>query len=136
MTAAGAGTGEAVPPVAWAMPLVVRLERGSPVTAAQVCAAAATAVVRLLADERAAPGGEWYGPLAAWGDRRVRKVARRARGAHWAAVQELAGVTVDDGAGEVRALLPTAVDAVPYPVRRLQVTGVDIAPVPAVDTLP
>ena len=37
------------------------------------------AVVRLLADPRSAPGGEWYDAVAGWEARRIRKVARRAR---------------------------------------------------------
>lgn len=123
-------------PVPWAMPLVVRLERGTPASAVEVCSAAAEAVVRLLTDEQAAGGGPWSAPLLAWTDRRVRKVVRRARGAHWGAVGDLPGVTVAVGAAEVRALLPTPTDDVPYVVRRLQVTGVDLAPVPATGRLP
>ena len=59
---------------------------------------------------------------------RIRKIARRARGAHWAAVQELPGVTWTVGGAQVRALLPGPVDEVPKVVSRLQIGGTDLEP--------
>jgi len=68
--------------------------------------------------------------MAAWVGGRIRKVTRRARGAHWAAVQELPGVTVvvdgPTGRGEVRALVPGLVTETPKTVSRLQITGTDL----------
>ena len=64
--------------------------------------------------------------MATWVDGRIRKIARRARGAHWAAVQELPGVTVTVGGAQARALLPGPVDDVPKVVARLQIGGTDL----------
>ena len=110
-----------------AMPVVLRLERPPPARSAVLEAAAAAALAVCL-DPRAAPGGEWHEPLALWVAGRIRKIARRARGAHWAAVQDLAGVTVTAGQAQVRALLPGPVDEVPRVVARLQIGGTDLEP--------
>jgi peptidyl-tRNA hydrolase len=88
--------------------------------------AAAEAAVAVCLDERAAPGGPWYDDVRAWTDGRIRKIARRARGAHWRAVQDLDGVTVAAGSAEVRALLPGPVDDVPREVSRLQIGGTEL----------
>jgi peptidyl-tRNA hydrolase len=115
-----------------AMPLVLRIERGTPPTATALLEAAAAAALGLCLDERAAPGGPWYDAVAAWaGAGRIRKLARRARTAHWRAVGDLDGVTAtvgdpEAGGGEVRALVPGPVDDVPHEVRRLQIGGTDL----------
>jgi peptidyl-tRNA hydrolase len=92
--------------------------------------AAASAALAVCLDERAAPGGEWHEAMTAWVSGRIRKVTRRARGAHWAAVQELPGVTVavdgPSGRGEVRALVPWLVTETPKEVSRLQIAGTDL----------
>ena len=88
--------------------------------------AAARAALALCLDPRAEPGGEWHEDVATWVDARIRKIARRARGAHWAAVQELPGVTVAVGDAQARALLPGPVDDVPKVVSRLQIGGTDL----------
>ncbi|WP_285493158.1 peptidyl-tRNA hydrolase [Actinomadura sp. NBRC 104425] len=128
----------------WAMQLVVRVEKavvpaggrppappappgGGPPAHGAVCAAAATAVVTLLTDPRAAdPEGEWHPSVARWEAGRIRKVARRARGARWADVQRLPGVTVDVQGAQVRAFVPGAVDEVPPEIAKLQVAGLDL----------
>ncbi|GAA4943474.1 peptidyl-tRNA hydrolase [Actinomycetospora succinea] len=106
-----------------AMTLILRLEREGP-TRTAVLEAAASAALALCLDERAAPEGEWFDAVATWaGAGRIRKLSRRARTAHWRAVQEVPGVTV----GElVRALVPGPVDDVPHEVRRLQIGGTDL----------
>jgi hypothetical protein len=112
-----------------AMPVVLRLER-PPAARTPVLEAAARAALAVCLDDRARPDGEWHDAVTTWVDARIRKIARRARGAHWAAVQELPGVTVTVGSGdstaEVRALLPGPVDAVPKVVARLQIGGTDL----------
>lgn len=114
-----------------AMPLVLRLERpGGPVeppTRTALLEAAAAAAVLLCLDERAAPGGPWYDAVAAWaGAGRIRKLARRARTAHWTAVGEVDGLTCSRAGADVRALVPGLVDEVPHEVRRLQIGGTDL----------
>ena len=85
------------------MPVILRLER-PPAARTPVLEAAAAAALAVCLDPRAEPGGEWHEAVATWVAARIRKIARRARGAHWAAVQELPGVTVDGrrGAGRGR----------------------------------
>ena len=112
-----------------AMPVVLRLDR-PPAPRTPVLEAAADAALAVCLDPRAEPGGEWHDAVATWVAGRIRKIARRARGAHWAAVQELPGVTcvVDspDGPAEARALLPGPVDDVPKVVSRLQIGGTEL----------
>ena len=110
----------------WAMQLVAHIERSAPPTRTAVCAAAAVAVVRLLADERARPGGEWYPPVRRWTDGRIRKHCRRARGAAWERLWELPGVTAEVAGAEVRALVPTSTDEIPRVVAKLQLSGSEL----------
>ena len=107
------------------MPLVVRVERGLEPTAAAVAEAAAMAVVRLLDDLRSVEG-EWTADIQRWIDGHIRKVARRARGAQWLAVTELAGMTVEHAGAEVRAFVPTPTDVVPPEIAKLQVAGLEL----------
>lgn len=109
-----------------AMTLILRLERDAP-TRTAVLESAAAAALALCLDERAGPDGAWFEAVAAWaGAGRIRKVSRRARTAHWRAVQEIDGVTVGPEGAEVRALVPGPVDDVPHEVRRLQIGGTDL----------
>ena len=111
----------------WAMPIVVRAEKGAEPTAAAVAEAAATAVVRLLDDPRSVDG-EWHDEVQRWLDGRIRKVARRARGSRWDAAAELPGVTVSHAGAQVRAFVPGPTDAVPPQIAKLQVAGLDLEP--------
>ncbi len=108
-----------------AMPVVLRLER-PPAPRTAVLEAAARAALAVCLDPEAQEGGEWHEAVVTWVDARIRKIARRARGAHWAAVQELPGVTVTVGDAQTRALLPGPVDEVPKVVARLQIGGTDL----------
>jgi peptidyl-tRNA hydrolase len=115
-----------------AMPLILRMERTAspPGTASPsrtaLLEAAASAAVALCLDERSQPGGPWHPEIAPWVAGRIRKVSRRARGAHWVAVTDLPGITVEQGGAEVRALLPWLVADTPKAVTRLQVGGTDV----------
>ncbi|HEY5455933.1 MAG TPA: peptidyl-tRNA hydrolase [Acidothermaceae bacterium] len=111
----------------WAMPIVVRAEKGAEPTAAAVAEAAATAVVQLLEDRRSVDG-EWHDEVQRWLDGRIRKVARRARGSKWDAAAALPGVTVVHHRASVRALVPGPTDAVPPEIAKLQVAGLDLEP--------
>jgi peptidyl-tRNA hydrolase len=123
-----------------AMPVILRLER-PPAARTPVLEAAARAALALCLDPRAEPDGEWHEAVTTWVDARIRKIARRARGAHWAAVQELPGVTVEVDGAEARALLPGPVDDVPKIVSRLQIGGTELPdddpgpPVPGVPVI-
>lgn len=104
----------------WALQLAVRVEKSAPPAHEAVCAAAATAVVRLLADPAFAE------EVRRWEDGRIRKVVRRARGARWKDAQALPGVTVSWRGAEARAFAPGPVTEVPPAVSRLQVAGTDL----------
>ena len=110
-----------------AMPIVLRLER-PPAARTPVLEAAAAAALAVCLDPRSEPGGEWHDAVTTWVESRIRKIARRARGAHWAAVAELPGVTCEVDGAEARALLPGPVTEVPRVVARLQIGGTDLAP--------
>jgi peptidyl-tRNA hydrolase len=110
----------------WAMPIVVRAEKAALPSATAVAQTCAAAVVLLLDDPRSADDGEWAGDVDRWLDGRIRKVARRARGSRWDAVQALPGVTVDRDGAQVRAFVPMATDALPPELSKLQVAGLDL----------
>jgi peptidyl-tRNA hydrolase len=108
--------------VPWAMQLAVHAEKAAPPSHLAVCAAAATAVVRVLT----APVPEWQEAVRRWESDKIRKVTRRARGVRWTAVQDLPGVTVEHAGAEVRAFLPGPVTQVPPDLAKLQVAGLDL----------
>lgn len=110
----------------WAMQLVLHIEKTEPSPSREdLCSAAATAVVRLLADRQATKNPTWAASIQRWMEGRIRKHARRARGAAWEKVQEHEGVTVQVNNAEVRAFLPTPVDAIPRDISRLQLSGAE-----------
>ncbi|MGW5053398.1 peptidyl-tRNA hydrolase [Actinokineospora sp. NPDC004072] len=113
------------PDVVRAMPVVLRIERDLP-GRTPLLEAAAAAAVALCLDPRAQEGGEWHPQVAAWIDGRIRKVTRRARGAHWAAVQDLPGITATIDGAEARALLPCPIPDTPKQVARLQISGTEL----------
>jgi peptidyl-tRNA hydrolase len=105
------------------MQLVVRIEKATPPGRTAVCEAAATAVVRLLADERALPGGEWFPRVERWMGGNIRKHCRRARGVAWERVAALPGVTAEVAGARVRALVPSSTAEIPREVAKLQLSG-------------
>ncbi|WP_277670103.1 peptidyl-tRNA hydrolase [Saccharomonospora viridis] len=116
-----------VPPEqVWAMPVVLRMEKTRPPSRTSLLEAAASAALAVCLDDEARPGGAWYEPLYTWTSGHIRKVARRARGAHWEAVQRLPGVTVDVAGAQARALVPCRVGDLPREVARLQISGSDL----------
>lgn len=108
------------------MPMVLRIERREPPNRTALLEAAAAAAIAVCLDERCKPGGEWHDAMHTWISGRIRKVARRARGAHWAAVQSLPGRTVRVGNAEVQALLPMRVADMPKELSRLQISGSEL----------
>ncbi|WP_083752080.1 peptidyl-tRNA hydrolase [Saccharothrix sp. ALI-22-I] len=109
-----------------AMPVVLRIERSAPPSRTDVLEAAAAAAIAVCLDERAEPDGEWHDELVAWVRGRIRKVSRRARGAHWEAVQALPGVTITVGSASVRAFVPGRVVDLPKELSRLQISGSEL----------
>ncbi|MGW5523342.1 aminoacyl-tRNA hydrolase [Gordonia sp. NPDC003950] len=109
-----------------AMQMVVRIEKAAPPDRADLLVAAARAVALLCLDDRAGGDGPWAGPMDSWCDARIRKIARRARGAQWAAAQEVWGVTATVGDVEARALVPGRVGDVDKRISRLQIGGTEV----------
>jgi len=111
-----------------AMQLVLRMERGDPPSWHRALAAAATGAAALCLDPRSQPGGPWYDAISDYCRGHIRKVTRRARGAHWVAAQDLPGITIDLEGTQVRALLPDRVSELDPRISRLQVGGTDVPP--------
>ena len=109
-----------------AMPVILRFERSSPPGRTPLLEAAAAAAIAVCLDPRSEVEGPWHEDVLAWVSGRIRKVSRRARGAHWAAVQELPGMTVEVDGAFVRALVPGLVAETPHVVSRLQISGSDL----------
>ena len=108
------------------MQLVARVEKLSPPSRTAVCAAAASAVMTLLADERCAPGGQWHPQVSRWLAGRIRKHCRRARGTAWDRVLALPGATATVGTAHVRAFVPSANDAIARDLAKLQLSGTEL----------
>ena len=108
------------------MPMVLRIERNNPPQRTPMLEAAAAAAIAVCLDERCKPGGEWHEPMRDWISGRIRKVARRARGSHWQAVQALPGRTIEVGGAQVRAFVPMRVADMPKELTRLQISGSEL----------
>ncbi|MEV6275589.1 peptidyl-tRNA hydrolase [Nocardia sp. NPDC051832] len=134
------GAGDPVDPdQVQAMQMVLHLPKADPPPRSVLLAAAATAVVALCMDRRVGPEGPWQERYLAWKRSRIRKVARRARGAQWLAANEVDGVTVEVGGAQARAFVPSAVGEVDPRIKRLQIGGTDLEhdePGPADPDLP
>lgn len=115
----------------YALPLVVRVERGAPPALTDALETAARAVLILLADERSRGDGdfegEWAKAVRMWEERSIRKVVRRARGAEWRRAEALQGITVTGGTASVRVFPPVPVGDWPKDLARLQVSGTELS---------
>jgi peptidyl-tRNA hydrolase len=109
-----------------AMQLVLRMERTDPPSWHRALAAAATGAAAICIDERSEPGGPWHEAIRDYCRGHIRKVTRRARGAHWSAAQDLPGITVELAGTEVRVLVPGLVSELDPRISRLQVGGTDV----------
>lgn len=108
------------------MPIVLHLPKADPPARTPLLESVAGAVAALCLDERVAPGGPWHEAYAAWLDARMRKIARRARGAQWRASLEVPGVTREIDGAAARAFVPGPVDEVDPRLARLQIGGTDL----------
>lgn len=134
---AGAADDPAEPADIRAMQMVLRIEKHEPPDRAEVLVAAARAAVLVCLDDRSGGDGPWSVAMDAWCDARIRKIARRARGAQWAAAQEVPGITVEVGGAQARALVPGRIGDVDRRIGRLQIGGTDVGgTLPAQPRLP
>ncbi|MEV6065446.1 peptidyl-tRNA hydrolase [Nocardia sp. NPDC052001] len=122
----GGGGDPEDPALVQAMQMVLHIPKIDPPRRSALLAAAATAVVALCLDERVGDGGEWEERYLTWKRSRIRKVARRARGAQWLAAQEVPGVTVEFEGAQARALVPGAVGEIDPRIKRLQIGGTEL----------
>jgi|SRR5450756_296149 len=113
----------------YALPLVIRVDRGAPPARTDALEGAARAVLTFLSDPRVTGvdgvDGEWSAAARAWQDARIRKVVRRARGAAWERAAAVPGITVVQGSAEARVYPPVPVDDWPADLAKLQVSGTD-----------
>ncbi|MBE7195512.1 peptidyl-tRNA hydrolase [Gordonia polyisoprenivorans] len=109
-----------------AMQMVLRIEKADPPDRTELLVAAARAVALLCLDDRSGGDGPWSAPMDAWCDARIRKIARRARGAQWVAAQEVWGLTATEGGAQARALVPGRVGDVDKRISRLQIGGTEV----------
>ncbi|WP_246221897.1 MULTISPECIES: aminoacyl-tRNA hydrolase [Gordonia] len=109
-----------------AMQMVLRIEKTSPPDRTDLLTAAARAVALLCLDERTEGEGPWAAPMDAWCDARIRKIARRARGAQWEAAQQVWGVTATEGDAGARAYVPGRVGDIDRRIGKLQIGGTDV----------
>jgi peptidyl-tRNA hydrolase len=116
---------ETAPELVRAMPMILQIERDLP-GRTPLLEAAAIAAVAVCLDPRSEPEGEWYPAVSAWLDGHIRKVSRRARGAHWQAAQGFPGVTSTVDGASARALVPSLVVETPKEISRLQISGSDL----------
>ncbi|WP_430333389.1 aminoacyl-tRNA hydrolase [Rhodococcus sp. ACT016] len=127
-----------------AMPIVLHIPKADPPARSALLAAAASATVALCLDDRVGPDadgapGPWQHAFREWTDARIRKVARRARGAQWFAAQDVDGVTVDVEGAQARAFVPGRVGDLDPRIKKLQIGGTDLdhdAPGPVPDGVP
>ncbi|MFT4043077.1 MAG: aminoacyl-tRNA hydrolase [Gordonia sp. (in: high G+C Gram-positive bacteria)] len=109
-----------------AMQMVLHIEKDEPPERTDLLVAAARAVALLCLDDRAGASEVWAAPLDAWCGARIRKIARRARGAQWVAAQEVSGITAAVGTAQARAVIPGRVGDVDRRISRLQIGGTEI----------
>lgn len=107
-----------------AMPIVLQIPKVDPPSPPELLAAAASACILVCLAPAAGAGGDWFEPVTTWMSGRIRKIARRARGSHWTAVQSVPGVTVTGPTGAAaRAFVPGPVGSVDRRIGRLQIGG-------------
>lgn len=111
----------------WVMPLVLRTERGVPITHEQALSVTAQAVAMLMDDERTLPGAEWHESMKSWMHGRIRKIARRARSSRWeSVVSTIPGIVASKEDIEVFVAPPHRMTNTPNELSRLQVSGLEL----------
>ncbi|MFF2086092.1 aminoacyl-tRNA hydrolase [Nocardia sp. NPDC058176] len=115
------------PALVQAMQMVLHIPKIDPPARSALLEAAAAAALAVCLDPRSGPGGEWESRYLGWKRSRIRKVARRARGAQWVAAGQVDGVTVEVDGAQARAYVPGPVGTVDPRIRKLQIGGTDLA---------
>lgn len=113
------------PATVQAMQIALHMPKTAPPSRNDLLVAAAQAVVGVCLAPEAVTDAQWNQGLEQWYSHLIRKVARRGRNKAWDDVQALPGITAAAGEAQVRAFVPSAVSAVPAPIRKLQIQGTD-----------
>jgi peptidyl-tRNA hydrolase len=127
-----------------AMQMVLHIPKAHPPARSALLAAAASSVVALCMSECVGAEGPWHQAYLAWAGARIRKVARRARGAQWKAALSVPGHTVGhadvDGREAIaHACVPSRVGDLDARIKKLQIGGTELdhdRPTPRRDGLP
>jgi peptidyl-tRNA hydrolase len=120
----------------WALQMAARVEKAEPPLLEDVFAAAALAVIALLDDHRALPGGEWHEPVHTWNGARIRKIMRRARASAWERSHTVPGLTIRRGTAEVRVFVPGRLADAPPELAKLQIQSTPLPEPEPVDAPP
>ena len=119
----------------YVLPIILRLERDENLKPSHEEAQIATAyaIINLFDSELIVENGDWKPAMDKWLNGRIRKVARRARGAEWEAVKALPHVYASYGKAEIIILEPHPNFTPPAEIKKLQISGMDLErqPVPA-----
>lgn len=112
----------------YVLPIILRLEKDESLKPSHEEAQIATAhaIVKFFDSENILHKGEWRPEVDKWLNGRIRKVARRARGAEWEAVKALPHVYASYGKAEVIVLPPHPNFAPPAEIKKLQISGMDL----------
>lgn len=115
------------PQTVQAMQIALHVPKPERPERSELLTAAAQAVVAVCLDPRAGQrDSAWHDALGQWYGHRIRKIARRARGAGWDNVQALPGCTATVGDASARAFIPSAVADVPHLISKLQIRGTEL----------
>ncbi|MGL4305999.1 MAG: aminoacyl-tRNA hydrolase [Mycobacteriaceae bacterium] len=109
-----------------AMPIILHIPKTEKPYRTSLLEAAAVAAVSICFDQRSVQEGIWSSEMESWAQARIRKVARRARGAHWQAVQDIDGITSNVNGAQARALVPGTAETLDPRVNRLQIGGTEL----------
>ena len=112
----------------YVLPIILRLEKDENLKPSHEEAQIATAhaIVKFFDSDEIIENGEWRPEVDKWLNGRIRKVARRARGAEWGAVKQLPHVFATYGKAEVIILPPHPNFAPPAEIKKLQISGMDL----------
>ena len=112
----------------YVLPIILRLERDENLKPSHEEAQIATAhaIINLFDSDEVINDGSWKPAMDKWLNGRIRKVARRARGAEWEAVKALPHIYASYGKAEVIILPPHPNFTPPAEIKKLQISGMDL----------
>lgn len=110
----------------WVMNIILRVEKTAPPCHQDALNAAATGVALFFTDPRTVEDEVWKNSIDQWLGRRIRKVARKTRGAKWALATSVPGITVTVGTATVHVAVPLPLLQSNTAFKGAQVSGLDL----------